>query len=257
MTRTNLLISPVGQGAFELCKDWAAGPRSYDIMFIFYDTEGYENFKSIAEYFVLIKGFKYPLIYSVLRENEHLLSKYKRFFFPDDDIRLTSKAIDQMFTFSEKHKISICQPSLYPKNVTWPITEHNPNTNYRFVSVVEIMCPLFSKDALSRCMYSFVESNSGWGLEAAWYRLLGSKDDIFVVNDQVVAIHEGVRGGGRKMYDNLTKMGISPDYEWKYLEAKYNWKIDFHDIRYVYTMRYLWNSLKTELKQVFNKVANY
>jgi len=234
MSRKNLLISPVGKNALEICSEWASGDRSYDIMFVYYDADGYENFKKIADYFILTKGFKYPLIHQVFQENQKLLSNYEFFFFPDDDIRLSTKNINKLFSFAKVSQVSVCQPSLFPKNVVWPITQNNPNTAYRYVSMVEIMCPLFSQDALKKCLPSFTESYSGWGLEAAWYRLLGSKEYQFIVYDLVIAVHEGVRKAGSKMYENLTKIGKNPDHEWRALEKKYDWKVNFQDIKHIY-----------------------
>jgi len=248
MNRKNLLISPVGKNAFEICKAWASDNRSYDIMLIYYDSDGYQDFQTIADYLLVTKGFKYPLIYKIINANSELITKYEYFFLPDDDIRMTSKDINRLFSFAKNRKIVVCQPSLYPKNITWPITQNNPDTKFRYVSVVEIMCPLFSKSALIKCLPSFIESYSGWGLEAAWYRLLDSKNNVFIIYDQVIAIHEGVRGGGSKMYTNLAKMGISPDYEWHSLEKKYDWNVDFHDVKYIYTNEFLWSSFKKKVK---------
>jgi len=250
INRKNLLISPVGKNAFEICKGWISTDRSYDIMFIYYDMDGYENFKNTADYFVLTKGFKFPLIHQILSENLELITKYNYFFFPDDDIRITSRDIDRLFSFATSKKISVCQPSLYPKNFTWPITKNNPDTLFRYVSMVEIMCPVFSKDALNKCLPSFTESYSGWGLEVAWYRLLGSKQKQFIIYDLVIAIHEGVRGSGSKMYDNLSKMGIHPADEYHRLEKKYDWKIDFYDIHYVYRIEFIWNSFWKKVKSL-------
>lgn len=250
MKRENLLISPVGKKGLEISKGWASGDRNYDIMLIYYDIDGYEDFSDIADYLILTKGFKYPLIYKIFNENLDLISGYSYFFFPDDDIRMTSRDINKLFSFSERKKVSVCQPSLYPKNITWPTTQNNPDTKFRYVSLVEIMCPVFSQAALRKCLPSFIESHSGWGLEVAWYRLLGSEKYMFIVCDLVIAIHEGVRGSGSKMYDNLKKMGISPDREWHSLERKYDKKVDFYDVKYVYRTEFKWNSFLKKMKKL-------
>lgn len=234
MERKNILISPVGKKALEISEGWSSDERNYDIMLIYYDKEGYEDFIGVSDYLILKRGFKYPLLHQIFIENVDLLSKYDYFFFPDDDVRMTSEDINKLFFFSKIQEISVCQPSLYPKNFTWPITQHNPNTIFRYVSMVEIMCPLFSRDALQKCLPSFVESNSGWGLEVAWYRLLGSKEYMFIIFDLVIATHEGVRGGESKLYDSLTERGIDPQDEYYALEKKYDWRINFYDIVHVY-----------------------
>lgn len=235
MERKNLLISPVGKKAFEISQGWSLGDRSYDILLIYYDDEGHEDFMRISDYLILKKGFKYPLLHEILNDIQIFLSKYDYFFLPDDDVRMTSEDINKLFFFAEIQQTVICQPSLYPKNFTWPITQHNPDTIFRYVSMVEIMCPLFSRDALLKCLPSFVESQSGWGLEVAWYRLLGSQEYQFIIYDMVIAIHEGVRGDAdSKMYNNLTKIGIDPQDEYYALEKKYDWRINFYDVAHVY-----------------------
>lgn len=252
MKRTNLLISPVGKNALDICQGWTLGKRNYDVMLIYYDADDYQEFKKIADYFVLTKGFKYPLLAEILSQNIELLSKYAYFFFPDDDVRMSSKEINKLFRFSKKQKINICQPSLFPENCNWPITQHNPNTQFRYVSLVEIMCPLFSQHALKKCLPSFSESYSGWGLEAAWYRCLGSRDDNFIVYDLVRAKHEGIRAMGSKMYDNLKAMGVTPVDEFHALRRKYQWNINFYDIRYVYrptiSLKICWNKITNRLR---------
>lgn len=234
MERKNILISAVGKKAFEICKEWYMNDRNYDIMLIYYDNDGFEDFMYISDYLILNKGFKYPLIYQLFNKDLGLLLKYEYFFFPDDDVRMTSGDINELFYFSKSQQISVCQPSLYPKNFTWPITQHNPDTIFRYVSMVEIMCPLFSRDALEKCLPSFLESNSGWGLEVAWYRLLGSREYMFAIYDLVIAKHEGIRGGESKLYDNLTKMGLDPQEEYYALEKKYDWRINFYDVMHIH-----------------------
>ena len=250
MKRRNLLLSPVGKKSLEICQGWASGDRTYDIMLLYFDSEGSENFLQIAEHIVKTKGFKYPLIHQFFSDNIELISNYEYFFFPDDDIRMTSRDINKLFYFAKKKRISVCQPSLYPKNFYWEITQNNPDTKYRYVSLVEIMCPLFSREALTKCLSSFLESNSGWGLEIAWYRLLGSKKKQFIIYDLVIALHEGILGASSKLYDNLTEMGISPDEEFNRLEAKYNMQTEFYNIEYVYKFEYLWNSFLKKIKSL-------
>lgn len=210
MKRKNLLVSPVGKKSLDICEGWASGDRSYDIILIYFDTDGSEDFQHIAEHVILFKGFKYPLLYRLFDANIELIIKYEYFFFPDDDIRMTSRDINKLFSFAKAQRITVCQPSLYPKNYFWQITKNSPDTKFRYVSLVEIMCPVFSREALKKCLPSFVESNSGWGLEVAWYRLLGSKKDMFIIYDLIIAIHEGILGASSKLYDNLKEMGISP-----------------------------------------------
>ena len=234
MKRKYLLISPVGKKSLDICRGWDAPNRGFDMLFIYYDSSGYEDFFSISDYLLLRPGFKYPLLHQVLTEQPFLLLKYDYFFFPDDDLRMTAGDIEKLFSFAQQQHINICQPSLYPINVGWPVTAHHPFTAYRYVSMVEVMCPLFSRDALKKCLPSFIESRSGWGLEVAWYRLLGSKKEQFIICDLVIVIHEGIRANGSVYYDNLQQAGISPYHDLDTLEQKYKLKTEISVLKYIY-----------------------
>ena len=88
--------------------------------------------------------------------------------------------------------------------------------------------------ALKKCLPSFIESRSGWGLEVAWYRLLGSKKEQFIICDLVVVIHEGIRANGSVYYDNLQQAGISHYHDLDTLEQKYKLKTEISVLKYIY-----------------------
>lgn len=249
MRKGNLLITTVGKRSLTVCREWLGRRRNYDTFFIFYDNHGSEEFKHLPDYFKVQAGYKYPSIHKILNDNKDLLSDYEFFFMPDDDVRISTTNINKLFAFASKKNMLICQPSLFPKNLTWRITANNSDTKYRYVRMIEIMCPLFSKKALRSCLPSFIENQSGFGLEAAWVKLLTPSTSQFAIYDQVVATHENPHDiNNGSLYTSLKRQGIVPYEDLNRMENKYGVQLDFSEIKLVYKTS---ASLKRTIRRFF------
>ena len=230
-----LLITTVGERALEICRQWTSGARKYDVFLIYYDKNDGSDFRSMADFYVKKPGFKYPLIGKIIDEYPMLMKRYKYFYLPDDDIEMDVVAINRLFEFAKLNELKICQPSISPYNYSWECTVHNPYTKFRYVKMIEVMCPLFSRNALKKCLLTFQKSQSGWGLEPVWSKLLGDRDKSFAVYDEVVANHKHpVDTQNGVLYSNLKNHGIDPKAELNDLLREYNVKLDFYQIGSVY-----------------------
>jgi|GEM_PF-647493 len=230
-----LLITTVGKRAYKTCNAWVSRSRSFDVLFIYYDLDEQKIFEELSDFFITLSGFKYPSIYKLLSLFPHLLEDYEYFFLPDDDVFLNSLDIDKLFLFAETNKVAICQPSIFEVNCNWFITVHNPYTKYRYVSMVEVMCPLFSKTALKLCLPSFSESQSGWGLESAWAKLLSGTGFKFAIYDGVKAFHSSpLDQTNGSLYKALSKIKINPISELVNISKKYETQIEFKNLDFVY-----------------------
>jgi hypothetical protein len=82
---------------------------------------------------------------------------------------------------------------------------------------VEVMAPLFSRDALKTCLVSFNENKSSWGLDCVWSKLLNYPVNKLAVIDAITMKHIHPVGVG-ELY---TKLDIDPKKEWELVTRKY------------------------------------
>jgi len=142
---------------------------------------------------------------------------------PDDDIVVKVGSINQLFEWADKLQISLFQPSIIAKNYTWPVTLHRRNSEFRYVSMVEIMCPGFKGEVLKNVYETFNESWSGWGLEWAWVNKIGEDKKSVAIYDRVVVEHvKQIQLNGGRLYQKLKQeKGLTPHQEMYMLISKY------------------------------------
>jgi hypothetical protein len=190
----NLIISCVGDNS--LHKNWI-NKKSYDLFLINY---GSKNYSKDCKFYKEKKGFKYNLIYEEITKN-NIFEKYDYVWIPDDDIYMSTNEIELLFEIAQKYDLWICQPSI----IGWyglKITLNNIDTKIRFTNYVEIMCPCFNSYALKKCLETFQENKSGWGIDHLWNIKLGQPTDKIAIIDEVTAIHTRPVGGG-EIYKKL------------------------------------------------------
>ena len=196
--KENLVISTVGDQSLHF--HWLPTVESnYDLALIYYgDGEGYTDEVALH---IKRKGPKYHLLHDIIQERPEILD-YKYIWMPDDDIALTSGQIHRMFKINTKYKLWISQPSImgwYGLNVTL----HHKECFMRFTNYVEIMCPCFESGTLKKCLGTFKENKTGWGIDHAWNKILNHPTDKIAIIDDIVAFHTRPVGGG-DTYKNQT-----------------------------------------------------
>ena len=149
----------------------AAGRRDFDLFVSYYGrTPG--RYAADAEYHEHRPGPKWPCLGELLREQAALVEGYECVWFPDDDLATDAGTIDRMFAFCHAHRLCLAQPALTRDSYcTWRTLLQDPDCHLRYAGFVEIMAPIFSREALRLCAPSFGESRSGWGLDWLWPQL--------------------------------------------------------------------------------------
>jgi hypothetical protein len=196
--KKNLIISPTGDNNF--VREWVGPNDNFDIILLYYSNNTLEYDKLISENFNAIKinGEKWHIIKRYLTENPNLIEEYETFWFPDDDLKIDNNSINELFNIHNEYKLSLSQPASIG-HTSHGIT--NPqNYKLRYTNFVEIMCPMMSKFSLRLLFESFTITESGWGLDLLWPRLLGYPKDKIAVIDKIVIEHTREVGkdyGGR------------------------------------------------------------
>ena len=190
--RPNLVVLRAGNGSLHSSwtRDLTDQERSWDLCISFYG--GADALPQDAEYLTYQpKQRKFPAIYDLFRPGSPLWG-YDRIWMPDDDLMTGWGDINLLFHLSRKHGLDLSQPSLQQRPdcyITHEITMQQPESTLRFVSFVELMCPIFSKRALEICIGSFRDCISGFGLDHLWPSFLGTPHVKVAIMDQVGIVH--------------------------------------------------------------------
>jgi hypothetical protein len=145
-----------------------------------------------------------------IRENmEALLAKpYAYYAFLDDDLEISGKEINCLFELGHLLKLDLWQPahatsSHNVHHVLWSVE----GSFVRRSDFVEVMCPFFSRRALEAVSPYFYLSESGWGLDYLWPKILHAHN--IAVVDAVLVNHTKPSSS----YAHRSSTGLSPGDE--------------------------------------------
>jgi hypothetical protein len=207
--RRNLVISPIGDESMHGCWLSDRPARNFDVFLVHYGQR--EDFgRSDADYYVRRQGFKWELIDYVAREQRTVLERYDRIWCPDCDVRVDTAGVNRLFELAKQHVLKLAQPAIAAGEVSYEFLRKRPNVVLRYTPFVEVMCPLFSREAFFRVQPTFLESRSGWGLDLLWPRHFQFGE--MAVLDAVGVEHTGKLLRGEN-YSNLEKLGVNPGEE--------------------------------------------
>lgn len=210
-TRKNLVVLRAGDGS--LHRGWIAGPhRDFDL-FISYYGKVPDQFQADAEYYEHRPGPKWSCIAELLAEHPTLLDRYEAFWFPDDDLSATTDTLNRMFALFHGFALSLAQPALtHDSYFSWNTLLQQPAWTLRYVGFVEVMAPLFDRQALKTCVATFAQSRSGWGLDLVWPTQVGKgRTDAIAILDATPVKHTRPLGGD--LYRNNPELAPQRDVE--------------------------------------------
>lgn len=262
----NIVIAPCGNKSFLFQDAWmdSEPDRNFDICLLFYHEhiDHPEKYQKV-DYFFHLKDFKYKMIYDLLVNiKPEWLDEYDHFYFLDDDIEINTKDINQLFLLSKAFETKISCASLsHDSFCSWPIFRQNKNCFLRYVGQIEVMAPMFDREALKICMPTFIENRSSWGFDSVWSKLLNYTENKLIVFDSVVMKHTLPVGGG-ELY---IKIGVNPHDEWKAINKKYGARLQnfveygrLENLHIQTNRNYrLVNSLKEVIVIIKRKIVDY
>src|SRR6059058_4703929 len=138
MANKNIVIAPCGNRAHLFKDRWL-------------------EFKE-ENYFFHLKDFKYHMLYNLFTNvKPEWLQQYEYFYFLDDDIEINTREINSIFLLSRAFQSSISQAALtHDSFCSWKMFRQQKNSFCRFVGQIEVMAPLFDREALIKCLPSFI-----------------------------------------------------------------------------------------------------
>jgi hypothetical protein len=216
-TRRNLIISTVDEGSVHT--SWISQPKlqSFDLFLINY-SDRCDFGRAEATHYLQRKGFKFELLDHVTKHHGDVLDRYTNIWCPDNDIRADTRAINRLFDLFEKYALQLAQPAIAAGEVSYQTLRQQPGIVLRYSPYVEVMCPLFTRRALTRIAPTLLESRSGWGLDWVWPRMFAPHE--MAILDAVGVEHTGTLGRGEH-YQKLAQLGVNPGEEFEHVVAKY------------------------------------
>lgn len=223
-SKQNLIIVPIGDNS--LHHQWITDKDfGFDLILIYYGDD--HKFANESWCRINQKGAKFPMVADIVSQNPSLLN-YKYIWLADDDIFISPEQISQLFEITSKYDLWISQPSL----MGWyglAVTLHQRDSHIRFTNYVEGMCPCFSSEALRKCVATFKENKSGWGIDALWNVLLQHPTDKIAIIDDVIAIHTRAIGGGDMYKNHSNSLIANAMQEGRDLYYKYNLELENYE----------------------------
>jgi hypothetical protein len=191
--RPYLIVVPAG--AKSLHPHWFEGltdmTRNWDLCVGYYGAEE-PQVASPYEYLAHIpKTKKFRLLYNLFYPGSPLWD-YEAIWLPDDDLLCDGASLNTMFHLFRKLGLELAQPSLkqgpgcFPNH---PLTVQRPGNTIRYERFIEIMCPIFTKEALKICIGSMRDVESGYGLDHLWPAFLGYPQTKLGIIDAVAVQH--------------------------------------------------------------------
>lgn len=209
MLKQNLVVVPYGNAS--LRSNWItdASARDFDVVLLFYHDE-IEDRQLLApdQAFALhhLKDFKWVMIQNLLaRVSPALLEQYEYFFFIDDDVAIETPMINTLFQWARDYDLKLTQPVLTRDSYkSWRALRAKRLSGIRFVSAVELMCPMMHRLAVQELLPTFALNRSGWGLDILWGELIRARygERSIAVFDSITARHTKPVGRG-ELYEKL------------------------------------------------------
>lgn len=188
-------------------------PRCFDIAVRFYGEPG-EN-RALLDHadFVMTGGLSKLHAAALFLEQQDLFETYAGYLFLDGDLEFDAGQLGHFLQIAHAAGLDLAQPSLTrDSHDYWNVVFHQPHFLLRETSFVEVMCPYFSRRALSLVRKTFTRSISTYGLDFVWPRLLphgriGVVDAFQVRHRSVVDWETG------PFYRYLRTIGVNPKAE--------------------------------------------
>lgn len=191
-------------GDHSLHKEWLI-PNEYKNfdLYLEYYGDGSHHYVNDCDFYAEAKKTKWPRFYKLIEEYGDQIFQYDAIWMPDDDISTNCATINKMFNIFMDYHLSLAQPALAEDSYySHEITIRNNVYFLRYTKFVEVMVPIFSKEALQSCWQSFKLSKTGWGLDSVWPKLLGYPNNQIAIIDEVSVKHTRSLGSGSLYKDS-------------------------------------------------------
>lgn len=186
---------------------WLGPGRDFNLWVAYYDGTRPTPLEHAADYFLRRAGSKFQNLHYCFQRWPDLLERYEAIMVMDDDIRISPEKLDRLFALREQHDLWALQPAFSPwGKVSHRVTRVRRDCELRFVSFIELACPLFRTDKLLDFLRVYDPILVGWGCDWWFMHTLGPdlRDRVAVI-DNVACINpwDWWKRGGYREIDRL------------------------------------------------------
>ncbi len=136
------------------------------------------------------KGPKAKGIVDCLKKLGKRLDHYGWIWLPDDDLACKLSTLNKFFQIVMSNSFELSQPALAEGSFfSHEITKQKPAFRWRYTSFVEIMCPCFSRSAFLRCRPYLGATESSWGIDLLFPKLIGYPERGIAIVDETPILH--------------------------------------------------------------------
>ena len=138
--------------------------------------------------------------------------EYEAYAFLDNDITVSAAQLDTLFRTGLALGLDLFQAALTTDSITaYHDLIARPGRLARPTRQVEIMMPVFSHEGLRRLEGTFVESQSGWGLDYVWaslldYRRMGVVDAVLAGHRRPIQSQSWEMSSGLSTADEMNRL---------------------------------------------------
>ncbi len=160
----NLIISTVGDTSCH--RTWLAGPETpnFDLFLIYYG-DGPDAAAADAKYYLRRKGFKFELLHHIVTGQHRARWPITiAFGVPTTTWLARTRDLNLMFEIFQRYRLRLAQPAVAQGDISYRSLLRKPGNILRYTPFVEVMCPIFTREAFLKLSGTFLESPSSLGL---------------------------------------------------------------------------------------------
>lgn len=162
--------------------------RQFDLFLSFYDAKATPA-SGDGLFYEIRPGMKVEGLSGLLAEHAASIREYTYFAIFDEDIEATTQDLNTLFQTASDHGFRICQPSLtHDSFFTYAGLLQNKAFEYRAVTFVEMMCPVFHRDMLEAISHTYTLGYES-GIDLIWCNMLDPEPGDYAVIDKVAVRH--------------------------------------------------------------------
>ncbi|MEP7183071.1 MAG: DUF707 domain-containing protein [Betaproteobacteria bacterium] len=214
----NLVIVRAGDRSLHPAWTTSLASRDWDLVVSYFGRDE-QRYRGDGARRIDDPGLKFPGLHALL-SRETFWRDYDHVWLPDDDLMIGQDGISRLFRIVAELELQVAQPALsWTSFYSHRITLKYPSFRARFTDFVEIMAPCFRREFLERCLHTLGETQSGWGLDWVWPKVLANGPMRCAILDDVEMTHTRPVGG--PTYGALRDRGISAADEGAALMQRY------------------------------------
>jgi len=215
---------------------WLKGSQNFDL-WISYFGDVKNKYIDQADYYMMRKGGKFPIMHFCYQNWPELLKQYEAVFVLDDDLIFSGTDISRLFDIMKQEDLWLLQPAFDKRGkISFKLNEVQPFSLLRYANFVEVACPLFTQSELSKFMTFYDPELIGWGVDY-WYSELIAKNDLNKDKIAIIDVISCINPRDEKKIDNKREIDQLQTRDdriatWEKIKIKNKLSLEYEGVQY-------------------------